>query len=235
MSYGADFANADPANAPLNGPLFIGADPLVWGAILLGLAGALLLGWLIGQRGGASRADAAETIWKAIDAACQAAMSVNSDALPASAKALRKEIADRLGSVLALADGIGKPLKDLDAAIKGKFKEPALSAAAAHAGPVTLAVLHNSQLVVKSEGTDGKNEHASPEPPKPPEPKERDMTTEEQADALRRGVSRFNDYWCHKEPRIDDLRVARQKLCYTAPIKSTLQSSDKARTFWTFK
>ena len=59
MSYGADFANADPANAPLDGPLFIGADPFVWSAILLGLAAALLLGWYLGARSNHSRADAA--------------------------------------------------------------------------------------------------------------------------------------------------------------------------------
>ena len=62
MSYGADFANADPANAPLDGPLFIGADPFVWGAILLGLAAALLLGWYLGARSNHSRADAAQSI-----------------------------------------------------------------------------------------------------------------------------------------------------------------------------
>jgi hypothetical protein len=51
MAYGADFATADAANAPLDAPLMIGADPVVWGALLLGLAAALLIGWYFGSAG----------------------------------------------------------------------------------------------------------------------------------------------------------------------------------------
>ena len=47
MSYGADFAHADPANAPLDPVIMIGADPFVWGAILLIVlaVGLIRLAW----------------------------------------------------------------------------------------------------------------------------------------------------------------------------------------------
>lgn len=77
MSYGADFATADPANAPLDAPLFIGADPFVWGAILLGLAAALLAGYFFGARSDTHRADAAHAIWKAVHDAARSAMGAD--------------------------------------------------------------------------------------------------------------------------------------------------------------
>ena len=87
MAYGADFAAADPANAPLDAPLMIGADPILWGALLLGLAAAALVGWYFGQGSRSARVDAAESIWEEIDDAAKEAMKADGDSLPA--KALR--------------------------------------------------------------------------------------------------------------------------------------------------
>ncbi|MBX9460135.1 MAG: hypothetical protein KL785_02375 [Brevundimonas sp.] len=44
MSYGDDFASVDTAGAPLDPTIMIGADPMVWGAIGLGLVVAGLVG-----------------------------------------------------------------------------------------------------------------------------------------------------------------------------------------------
>ncbi len=130
MSYGADFANADPTNAPLDPTVFIGAEPFFWGAILLGLAAALLLGWYLGARSDTRRADAAPAIWKAIHDATRSAMGADDNALMGRAEALRKVIDERLGKTLKLANGLSGRIKKLDEAIAGKGPAVASPAAA---------------------------------------------------------------------------------------------------------
>ena len=71
MTYGDDFAGVDTAGAPLDPTIMIGADPMFWGAILLGIVVAALVGWLIGQSSGAKRTDAAHAIWDAINDAAR--------------------------------------------------------------------------------------------------------------------------------------------------------------------
>jgi hypothetical protein len=132
MSYGADFANADPANAPLNGPLFIGADPLVWGAILLALAAALLLGWYLGARSNTNRADAAQAIWQAISDAARSAMGADDNALKGKAENLLKVIDSRLGKTLGLVNGLSKQVGNLKKAVKGEVEGEAHGHAGGH-------------------------------------------------------------------------------------------------------
>jgi len=122
MSYGANFANADPANAPLNPTIFIGAAPSFWAAILLALAAALLIGWYFGQRARRSGADAAHAIWKAIQDAVGSAMEADDNALKGRAEALRKVIEDRLGKTLKLSGGLSGWIKKLDDAIAGRSR-----------------------------------------------------------------------------------------------------------------
>lgn len=125
MSYGADFANADPANAPLDPTIMIGADPFFWGAILLGLAAALLLGWYLGARSNTHRADAAHSIWKAIHDATRSAMGADDNALKGKTENLLKVIDSRLGKTLGLINGLSKQFGNLKKAVKGEVEAEA--------------------------------------------------------------------------------------------------------------
>ena len=48
MTFGDDFASVDTAGAPLDPTIMIGADPMFWGALLLALLVAAMIGWLMG-------------------------------------------------------------------------------------------------------------------------------------------------------------------------------------------
>ena len=218
MSYGADFANADPANAPLDAPIMIGANPALWGAFLLARAAALLIGWYFGQRAGRSRVDAADSIWEEIDDAAKEAMKADGDSLPARAAALRRTIDRRLGKTLGVAAGAGKALKALDLALKGEAGDPPPTPrgnhghAAGHVekpghpepgpapvGAVTVIVNTDNSHTVghDSHGThDGKN----------------CLNVQERNDALRVAIGNFNDHWRLRQKRIRDLRDAQAEL-----------------------
>ncbi len=214
-SYPADFP-AERAFDAVEPEVFLWVDPLIMGALLLAALAIAAFAWWLGRYQTSREPDAAEDIWEAISIACASAMRVNSDALPGKAKALRKEVTDRLGPVLVLSDGINKSLKDMDAALKGKTKEPPPGAAAVSSAPVT--VVNTSHVVIKTESGDATPPRDGATPPPSPPSADRDMSAEEQADALRRAVSRFNDHWCQKAPRIAELRAARRALIHTAPV-----------------
>ena len=234
MSYGADFANADPANAPLNEPLFIGADPFVWGAILLGLAAALLLGWYLGTRSNTRRADAAHAIWKAVHDAARSAMGADDNALKGRAEALRKVIDERLGKTLKLAGGLSGRIKKLDDAIAGRGPvqpgggggggqtppragggqggdaaqgESGKGGSGGGGGGGAAAAAAASVTVVTIGGP------ATTAPPAPPTPPTiGDLSHREQTDALRLAVAAFNQHWRDEAARVGELRDAHSEL-----------------------
>lgn len=236
MSYGADFANADPANAPLNGPLFIGADPFFWGAILLGLIAALLLGWYLGARSSPHRADAAHAIWKAVHDAARSAMGADDNALKGKAEALRKVIDERLGKTLKLAGGLSARIKKLDDAIAGKGpvqpggggggsggQSPQRAAGgqggdagqgesgkggSGGGGGGAAAAAAASVTVV----TIGGPATATPAPPSTSPPAIGDLSHREQTDALRLAVAAFNQHWRDEAARVGELRDAHAEL-----------------------
>src|SRR5215217_1410332 len=105
MSYGADFATADPANAPLDAPILLGADPILVGAGVLLLLAALMLGWVMGARSRSGDGDATSSIWKAIDKAAKDAMKADDNALKGRAAHLADIVERRLGRTLALVAG----------------------------------------------------------------------------------------------------------------------------------
>ena len=232
MSYGADFANADPANAPLNGPLFIGADPLVWGAILLGLAAALLLGWYLGARSNSRRADAAHAIWKAIHGAAQSAMASDDNALKGKAEALRTVIDGRLGKTLKLAGGLSGRIKKLDDAIAGKGPvqpgggggqkpptgggpggdaaqgESGQGGSGGGGGGGAAAAAATSVTVVTIGGPIATAPASAPTTA----PTMGDLSHREQTDALRLAVAAFNQHWRDESARVGELRAAHAEL-----------------------
>lgn len=201
---------------PVAPDVFFSLSPALLAGFLLLLALAVVLTWFARDLFGRKDPDAADHIWTAINTACLLAMGANSDQLLARAKALREEIAARLGPVLSLAEGLNKPLGPLDKAIKGKIKDDrAIAAAAACAPHVT--VLQNSQIVVNGEDC-GASPPAAP-PARPPPVADRDMTDAERAAALRSAIGTFHDHWSQKAPRLGELRKARHALCHTTPVE----------------
>lgn len=123
-NYPQDFATADPSTLEsIDSTLFLGVHPLLLLLLATLIMGLMILAWRAGRTAAPPQADAAESIWRAIDRACQAAMTANSDALPGAAKALRTTLNDCLGAIVILADGPAKPLKAIDHALKGRLKE----------------------------------------------------------------------------------------------------------------
>jgi hypothetical protein len=232
MSYGADFANADPANAPLDAPILLGADPVLWGALALLLLASLMLGWYLGARSRSDEGDATASIWKAIDKAAKDAMKADDNALRGRAQALLDVIDRRLGKTLALAggkDGLAAAVAALRNAIAGRRAE-------AHGGhghddhghghdhddhkadhhgdkhddhgetPSTAASAAN--IVINVSQTAPRPDKPGHDHPHPP----RDMTVREQTDALRLAVAAFNEHWRHEGPRVRDMRAALAEL-----------------------
>ena len=227
MSYSDDFASIDAAGAPLDPTIMIGADPMFWGAILLGLVAAALVGWLIGQRARARRADAAHAIWDAVNDAAKAAMKADTEALPARASELQRVLKARLGKTLAFGGDLGKRASALDAALKGEVEEaghahaghppgsdsghghgePGHGAAPSNAASVTMVSVH-----APSSGAH----------PQPPDHGKRPMSTKERNDALRLAVADFNDHWRHRSAREGEMRAIVAELCNPGPPRPRL-------------
>lgn len=231
MSYGADFATADPGNAPLDAPLYIGADPFVWGAILLALAAALLLGWYMGARSNTRRPDAAHAIWKDIHDAARSAMGADDNALKGRAEALLNVVDGRLGKTLTLAGGLSDSLGEMRDAVHGR--RPADShghghghkpgqdhghdaghGAAAHGPAHDAAGGHEAHPAAAPAVTI--NVHAGSAGGHPPEEtlahEPRGLTVREQTNALRLAVAAFNQHWRDESARVAALRAAHAEL-----------------------
>jgi hypothetical protein len=246
MSYGADFANADPANAPLDPTIMIGADPFFWGAILLGLIAALLLGWYLGARSNHSRADAAQAIWKAIHDAARSAMGADDNALKGKAENLLKVIDSRLGKTLGLVNGLSKQIGNLRKAVKGEAEADAHGHSGAHGAghgaghggnhgahaPAHDAhashEVHAAPAVTIVNVNAGATAHSAAHPPAehhPPahddKPEKRVLSHREQTDALRLAVAAFNQHWRDEAARVGELRDAHAELSSPGPAHSS--------------
>lgn len=239
MSYGADFANADPGNAPLDAPLYIGADPFVWGAILLGLAAALLLGWYMGARSNTRRPDAAQSIWKEIHDAARSAMAANDNALRGRADHLRKVVRERLGNTLRLTEGMSEGFEALESAIAGRgsaqgggghghggghgsghgaghddghgAEHHRSEPAGGGAATANITIVTNPPAD-KSHGGHGPDHgHDAHEP--------RELTHREQTNALRLAVAQFAEHWRDEPARIREMRDAHAELSNPGPAR----------------
>lgn len=230
MAYGADFATADAANAPLDAPLMIGADPVLWAALLLGLAAAALVGWYFGQGSRSARVDAAESIWEEIDEAAKDAMKADGESLPGKASALLRTIDRRLGKTLAVAGGAGKLIKALDLAVKG---EPADTPHPPKADPghgvghddrpghheAAPASVGGVTVIVNSGPADGRGDKVAAEGHGDHETKKA-LTVQQRNDALRVAIGHFNDHWGRRSDRVRALRAAHAELSTSGPVRS---------------
>ncbi|MBU1385628.1 MAG: hypothetical protein KKG14_05130 [Alphaproteobacteria bacterium] len=241
MSWGDDFAGADPVGAPLDPTIMIGADPFFWGAVLLALGVAVLIGWLVGAGSRGKQTDAAAAIWEAINHAAKAAMQADTDALPAHAAELQRVLRARLGKTLAFGAELNKRVKSLDTALKGETEDKAshpAAPAAAHDAPSGHAAgdPHHgaspsaaASVTIVSVHAPAAPAHPHPHPhPHPPEPEKRPMSTKERNDALRLAVADFNDYWRHQAAREGDMRAIVAELCRPGPRRPPLSHGGKA-------
>lgn len=220
MSYGTDFATADPANAPLDPVIFIGAESMFWWGLLLAILVAGLIGWLVGYYLSRSKADAAEAIWTAVNNAVKEAMKANTEALPASAADLRRVLEARLGKTLKFGGELTSNVKALDAAIKGEIEDktaaaaqPAVAAATAKDASAAAAAAANVTIVSVLSPPVSPPAASAP----PAKPGKRPMTTPERNDALRLSVAKFDDYWRHQKLREQDIRDVVAELTNPGP------------------
>lgn len=232
MSYDADFASADPANAPLDPIIMIGAEPMFWAAILLALAAALAAGYYFGDRSRSGRADASHAIWKAVHDAARSSMGAEDNALRGKAEALRKVIDERLGKTLKLAGGLSGLIKKLDEAIAGRG--PVHSATSSGQQPTRAGEADGGERAVSERGRGGSGGGGggggaaaatsvtvvtiggptSPEQPiRPvPLPVTGHLNHREQTDALRLAIAAFNEHWRDESARVQELREAHAEL-----------------------
>ena len=232
MSYGNDFATVDAAGAPLDPTIMIGADPMFWGAVLLALLVAAMIGWLIGGSSHAKRNDAAGPIWEAINDAAKAAMKADTEALPAIASDLQRVLKARLGKTLAFGGELGKRAGALDKALKGEVDDkghhpaghgPGSDAAQGHNGKGASDSGHAAaaaSVTIVSVHAPAASAH-----PHPPEHVSRPMSTKERNDALRLAVAAFNDYWRHRAARETEMRAVVAELCDPGPPRPRLSHS----------
>ena len=231
MSYGADFATADPANAPLDPTIMIGADPFVWGAILLLILAALFAGYFFGARSRSHNADAAHSIWKAIHDAARSAMGADDNALKGKAEALLKVLDARLGKTMVLVGGVSESVDKLRHGVRGRRPHGGHGADDHGHGH---AAGHDDSHHAGEPHKDGHLTHASPAvtivnvnagataghvtgdhpPGHPPAAGSADLTHREQTDLLRLAVAAFNEHWRDESARVGELRAAQAELSH---------------------
>jgi hypothetical protein len=229
MSYGADFVTADPANAPLDPPILIGADPVMWIALGLLLLAAAMFGWWLGARSGPRTGDATSAIWKAIDKAAKEAMKADDHALRVRADHLLGVVDRRLGRTLAVAGaagGLAERLEALRAAHVGR--RPAPHGDHAHdqrhddhgsshgsddhspheeTGHEARASAVASGITINVAGGSVRTER-----PASGGHDSRELTARQQTEALRLAVAAFNEHWRHETLRVGELRAALAEL-----------------------
>lgn len=233
MSYGADFATADPANAPLDAPILIGADPAMMVAGLLFLLAACALGWFFGSRSRRNVGDATGAIWEAIDKAAKEAMKADDNALRGKAAHLADVIDRRLGKTLAFAGdtGLSGPVAKLRAALAGQRPDEGHHGDHHHddshdhahddhhgddhkphdhhgAAPTAAASTGSVTIVNVIPGAAQAPAAPSHKPHHPPQ----EMSARQQTEALRLAVAAFNEHWRHEGARIGQMRAALAEL-----------------------
>jgi len=226
MHYDAEFAGADPANAPLDAPLFIGADPFLWMVLLAVVAIAALLGWWIGRGAARTGGDAAERIWDDVHDAIRDAMKASSHDLPGQVDRLKRLIDSRLGQTLKLAGGIAGPLKVMTAALDGAAPpRPAHKPAgprheseqndgshadADHGVAVPAPVATATINILTGPAHDHAHGHGKPGHDKADE--KTPLGVKERNAVLRAALDDLHDHWSVRKARIDELRGAWDEL-----------------------
>ena len=166
-------------------------------------------------------------IHAAVLKAAEAALGARSHDLAGKASALKTVIEDRLGPVIAIGSGLGKPVKALSQALEGKAPKDdghgkdhghgpghgsghGAGHGPAHGGGVIVQVIGvggGHDHAGHGHGGHGEHGHGSHDAHE-----ERKMTAEEQTDALAKAVRNFHDYWSQSGKRIAELGAAHAAL-----------------------
>lgn len=186
-------------------------------------------------------------IHAAVLKAAEGALGARSHDLAGKASALKTLIEDRLGPVIAIGSGLGKPVKALSEALEGKAPK-AEGHGADHGGGHDKGHGGGScgcgcGVVVQVVGggcgcgggckggehkAGGHDEHAH---------EERKMTAEEQTDALAKAVRNFHDYWSQSGKRIAELGAAhaaleRKKGVIAAATPASKDGDSRGKYIW---
>lgn len=225
-------------------PMMTGVGLLL---LLLALLIGWWLGRESGRANAPTPGVAAREIYDAVLKASTAAVSASNDDLKSRTIALQKVLDDLLGPVLKLGKGLSGATKGIDDALKGKIKveksadhghtphQPAHAPAHAepghesHAQPAPAAAAVSSVTVIglpigsmvtppqqpghgPGHGHDHGHGHGGPK-----KDEMRDMTADEQVEALARAVRVFHNYWV-QDGRKAELIAARDALGKRPPV-----------------
>lgn len=209
--------------------------------LLLALAaGMFFLGrWHAEQSGGGDSDRAPEEIYKVIRRYAGDARSAGSNDLKSKAETLERKIEEYLGPLLVIGRELAGLTKALKTAGDGKIEEPTKPDHKAEAKPeqpktcvcggsgtpqgctcapqslsINQIYIGGSPVIAPpTHGPHGPHDPPARSEDKPAPPKtRRDMTHQEQIDALDKAVRAFNDYWLNKDGRVSELRAAQRAL-----------------------
>lgn len=198
--------------------------------------------WQAQQSGGSDSDRAPDEIYKVIRRYAGEARSAGSNELKSRAETLERKIEEYLGPLLVIGRELTGLTKALKVAADGKIEEPAKPEPKPEAKPETAkpcgcgglgtpkgctcppqpvsinqVYIGGSPVIAPAHGPYGP--HGPHDPPartedKPAAPKtvKRDMTHQEQIDALDKAVRAFNDYWLNQDGRVSELKAAQRAL-----------------------
>lgn len=242
---------ADSAFNAIDPPVFFSLPPMMLAGLVLLLLAVALIAWFARDWTTTPAEDPCDDIYDRIRKASEAAVKARRDEVVPAARKLVEVLEGRLGGVLALAAGLGGPVKKIKGLLDGKRPEghggghgPGHDdahgghAPATPAGPV---FVNTGSMVVHAGGEpsapdDHKDEH---KPDKPhggghdkgghDKHKDEPLDHKAQVDLLRAEVHAFADHWADKSARLGELRRARADLTRAPATPRTGWSQDKDR------
>lgn len=231
--YPSEFAGA--AYEPVNAPVFFSLSPALLALILLLILLALVCGWHGRERFGPRPRDPSQGAYDAIRKAAEEALKASRDDVHARARRLVDTVERRLGGVLALADGLGGPFRDIRAVLDPEPKTHDEPHGARHGKGESgrrpgLMVVNTGKMVVHAGGGRETDEGAAAPAPHPGtddhgesalgpgrhdahDGHARDPDRRDEVARLRAALHAFADHWRDRPRRLAELRRARADLC----------------------
>lgn len=214
-----------------------GPSPMMVAGVVLLIVLAALIGWAGARR--RPLRDPSEDIYDAVRRAVTAASGAGRDEVISAGRRLKAVIDQRLGAVIALADGVAGPYGDLDRALAGRR-----AAEPHHARPepepersgVERLVINARRVIVNAaaghaeaepaghhdQGHDGRGRRGRDRRSHGHGPHQdgghghgdhdRPLDAATQIAHVREAIHAFSDHWLDKPARLKELRAARRQL-----------------------